>query len=178
MERGKKRSKTKYPGLVKGVNAKTRHEYMDFDYLHELSPEEKQWLSNVMEEWMSGNFNHEGEIFHKTKEERKTCYDRNNARNRCMLSKAKATGMVQYEVPENLQQMWTSEDDIIDSLEEREFEIKEALNLKEELEQKIAKLKMQKNYVEEELKILEEHLSRLNGSSNNSKRRNKLNDTK
>jgi len=93
-----RRSRVKYPGLVKGVNSKLRHEYMDEDYIDKLNDEEKQWLSNFNEEWLSGNFSHKGEIFHKTVQEKRDCYNRNNARNRDIQAIAKATGrIVDYE---------------------------------------------------------------------------------
>jgi hypothetical protein len=65
---------------------------MDQDYIEELNHEEKQWLSNFMEEYMSGNTNHEGEALHKTKEELRECYGRNNARNRDIYNHKKANG--------------------------------------------------------------------------------------
>ena len=72
----------KYPGLTHNVNPKTRWELIDHDYIDKLSEEEKQWLSNFNEEYLSGNFNHKGKKFHKTKKSKRECYTRNNARNR------------------------------------------------------------------------------------------------
>jgi hypothetical protein len=86
----RRRDKIKYPGLTKSVNSRTRQDLLDHDYLHKLSPEELQWLSNFNEEYISGNFNHKGEILNKTKEEKRQCYARNNARNRCIFTLAKA----------------------------------------------------------------------------------------
>lgn len=93
-EKKTKRSRTKYPGLVKGVNPKTRWEYLDQDYIDKLSDSEKEWLSNFNEEWLSGNFNHEGEQLHKTPEEKRECYTRNNARNRDLYTISRTRGWV------------------------------------------------------------------------------------
>jgi hypothetical protein len=69
---------------------------MDFDYLDKLSDSEKQWLSNFMEEYVSGNFTHKGKIMHRTKKEKRECYSRNNSRNRDALSISNATGRSVY----------------------------------------------------------------------------------
>lgn len=95
-KRGALRKSIKYPGLDKRVNSRTRHELIDFDYVDKLSDTEKKWLSNFMEEWLSGNFNHEGRIFHKSKKSKRECYNRNNARNRDAMSIAQATGNMRY----------------------------------------------------------------------------------
>ena len=89
-----KRSDVKYPGLVKEVHPKPRWEFIDFDYTEKLSPKEKEFLSNFNEEWLSGNFNHKGKKFHKTKKEKKTCYDRNNARNRDVYAINRTRGWI------------------------------------------------------------------------------------
>ena len=82
-----RRSKVKYPGLDPSVNSKLRWEYIDHDYVARLSDEEKKWLSNFNEEYLSGNMNHPGKKFNKSKKRRKECYDRNNARNRDMYAR-------------------------------------------------------------------------------------------
>lgn len=97
-----KRSKTKYPGLVKEVNPKTRWEYLDQDYIDKLSPKEKEWLSNFNEEYLSGNFKHPGKKLHKTTKERRECYTRNNARNRDLYTINRTKGWVQELNPETV----------------------------------------------------------------------------
>jgi hypothetical protein len=47
-----------------------------------------------MEEWNGANLNHPGKKFHKTKEERKKCYDRNNSRQRDIYNHKKNTGLL------------------------------------------------------------------------------------
>lgn len=91
------RSKVKNPGLKKGYNSKIKQEYLDFDYVRELSEEEKAWLSAFSEEYYGANLdfkNLENNRFHKTQAEKKACTDRNNARNRCVYGIAKATNRV------------------------------------------------------------------------------------
>lgn len=92
----KVKERSKFPGLNKRVNSKTRHEYIDFDYIDQLNDKEKQWLSNFMEEYMSGNFKHPGRIFHKSHKSKKECYHRNNARNRDVVAVQKATGRLRH----------------------------------------------------------------------------------
>lgn len=68
------------------------------DYLKKLSDEELRFLNQFMGEYVSGAFkkNDSGEYssvnFHKTAEERRECYTRNNTRNRCGLTVSNATG--------------------------------------------------------------------------------------
>lgn len=97
-EKPTKRSQSEFPGLDKGVNGRKRWEYLDCDYSEKLSQEEKQYLSNFNEEFLSGNFSHPGPKLHTSEnweeinDMRLECYDRNNSRNRCLLSEAKALG--------------------------------------------------------------------------------------
>lgn len=71
---------------------------MDQDYINDLSDDEKQWLSNFMEEYMSGNFQHKGKKLHRTKKEKKTCYDRNNSRNRDVYTLNRTRGWIEAPV--------------------------------------------------------------------------------
>ncbi len=78
----RKRSQSKYPALVRGLNSRVRQEYLDQDYLHKLNPDELAWLNKFMAEENTASFKNDGNDFNKTKEERKKIYDRNNSRNR------------------------------------------------------------------------------------------------
>lgn len=89
-----RRSKSKYPALDPTLNLKTRYELIaDCDYLDKLSDKEKEWLNNFNEEYINANMNHKGKKLHKSKKQKKDCYDRNNSRNRCLLTIKRATGM-------------------------------------------------------------------------------------
>lgn len=94
----KKRDREKYPALNPRVNAKTRFEVLDMDYLKKLTDEELKFMDQFMAEYVSGAFKKDenGEYsdnnFYKTPEERRECYNRNNTRNRCALTVSNATG--------------------------------------------------------------------------------------
>lgn len=91
-----KRKNIAYPGIAKNANLKSRQDNIDFDYLDRLSPNEKTWLSNFMDEYGSAWFRHDGEILHNTPELKKSCYDKNNSRNRDLYSRSKARSHLHY----------------------------------------------------------------------------------
>lgn len=68
------------------------------DYLKKLNKKELEFLNQFMGEYVSGAFKKtkEGEYsdenMHKTVEDRRECYTRNNTRNRCGLTVSNATG--------------------------------------------------------------------------------------
>lgn len=98
----KRRSKVKHPGLKKQYNSKVKQEYLDQDYIGDLSNKEKDWLNDFNEEYYGANLdfqNLENNRFHKTKVDKKACTDRNNARNRCMYGFAKAGGKLDSNQP-------------------------------------------------------------------------------
>jgi hypothetical protein len=94
----KKRELDKYPALNPRLNAKTRFEVLDMDYLKKLDDAQLQYLNRFMAEYVSGAFKkdengeYSEENMHKTVEERRDCYTRNNVRNRCGLTISNATG--------------------------------------------------------------------------------------
>jgi hypothetical protein len=95
---------------------------IDYDYVSKLSPKEKAWLNKFTEEYTNASIKKDKKPLHKTKEHTKDCYDRNNARNRCILTRAKASGStVDYE---ELKQVIKKEEEIksVDSLEETTFD--------------------------------------------------------
>lgn len=94
----KKRDLEKYPALNPRLNAKTRFEVLDMDYIKKLNDAELQFLNQFMAEYVSGAFKKSEEggysssNLHQTLEERRECYTRNNVRNRCGLTISNATG--------------------------------------------------------------------------------------
>ncbi len=94
----KKRDLDKYPALNPRLNAKTRFEVLDMDYIKKLPDAELKYLNQFMGEYVSGAFkkdedgDYSKENLHKTVEERRECYTRNNTRNRCGLTISNATG--------------------------------------------------------------------------------------
>lgn len=94
----KKRELDKYPALNPRLNAKTRFEILDMDYLKTLDDSQLQYLNQFMAEYVSGAFKkdsdgeYSSENMNKTVSERRDCYTRNNIRNRCGLTISNATG--------------------------------------------------------------------------------------
>jgi hypothetical protein len=94
----KKRELDKYPALNPRLNAKTRFEVLDMDYLNKLNDAELHYLNQFMAEYVSGAFKkdssgeYSSENLNRTVEERRDCYTRNNVRNRCGLTISNATG--------------------------------------------------------------------------------------
>jgi hypothetical protein len=89
-----KREKTKYPALKPELNLKSRYELIDYDYIDKLKEEEKSWLNKFTEEYVNASLDSKNlkNNFHNTDQLKKDCYRRNNARNRDILTRAKASG--------------------------------------------------------------------------------------
>lgn len=89
-----RRSKVKYPALRTEYNLKTRAEHIDFDYINKLNDKEKEWLNLFVEEYVNASFKPKGKgkRLHKTDALRRDCYNRNNYRNRDIMSRKIATG--------------------------------------------------------------------------------------
>jgi hypothetical protein len=89
-----KRSKEKYAALKPELNLKTRQDLIsDYDYLKKLTPKEKEWLNKFTKEYVNAEMNSKRprSNLHKNKSLKKDCYDRNNARNRCIYTRSKAS---------------------------------------------------------------------------------------
>lgn len=70
---------------------------IDYDYLDKLTEKEKAWLNKFTHEYTNaGKLNKKHKPLHKTPEQKKDCYDRNNARNRCELTRQKASIGIKY----------------------------------------------------------------------------------
>lgn len=92
-KKNNKRNLTKYPALDPKVNLKSRSELLDYDYLHKLDEKELEWLNKFTEEYVHANLNTKEpkKNLHRTKKMRIDCYNRNNSRNRDVLTKGKIT---------------------------------------------------------------------------------------
>lgn len=86
----KKRDRVKYRNLDKSVNLKIRHDLIDYDYLDKLDEKELAWLDKFTGEYVGASLDTENprRNLHRNKALRKDCYDRNNARNRDVLSRS------------------------------------------------------------------------------------------
>lgn len=80
----KRRDQAKHPNLKKAFNPRVRQEYLDFDYLEQLSEKELDWLDKTMGEYYGASFDrqHPERNIQSYEKYGKDCNDRNNARNR------------------------------------------------------------------------------------------------
>jgi hypothetical protein len=80
--------------------ANTKIEQMDSlpDYGHKLNEYETAWLSLFLTEYVNGNCpKNKSDNLNNTDALRKDCYLRNNASNRCVMSRAKARNLISYD---------------------------------------------------------------------------------
>lgn len=91
-----RRESYQHPAVEKGVNLKSRQEEIDDvkSYFDKLSPAEKEWMNKFTEEYVHANIG--DNPLHKTAEQKKSCYNRNNARNRCEYTRAKAQNKLKH----------------------------------------------------------------------------------
>ena len=119
-----RRNSTKYPGLKPELALRTRYNLIDHDYIDILPDKKvkhcsnpkgdcktcnnpktaminpKEWLNDFNEEYVSDKLDRENlkNNLHNTESLKKDCDDRNNARNRCILTQQNAAGrMVDFE---------------------------------------------------------------------------------
>lgn len=90
-----RRNSTTHPNLDKTYNLKSRTKLYDQDYLHKLNDKELAWLNRFNAEYINaGRELQENKPLHRTKALKKDCYDRNNARNRDILTQQEAMGRI------------------------------------------------------------------------------------
>ncbi len=74
--------------LERRSNKKLVREFMDFDYLAKLTPEELEFLNKFADEFYDNHFkNNETDLHPAKSADRKRCYDTENARNRDMWNR-------------------------------------------------------------------------------------------
>ena len=93
-----KRERSRYPALNPGLNLKTRTDLIDYDYIDKLSEKDKKWLNKFTEEYVNASIDTSNlkKNLHNTQELKKDCFDRNNARNRCILTLQRAQSKIEY----------------------------------------------------------------------------------
>lgn len=118
-----RRSIDEYPELEKKFALKSRSDLLDQDYTDKLSPKEKRWLNKFNKEYVSASMDEDPKKnLHKTKKLRKKCYDSNNARNRCELTRAKASNQLNdYEELYETSSNNDYEDFIIEKLDQKDI---------------------------------------------------------
>jgi uncharacterized protein YecE (DUF72 family) len=106
----KQKKNLKHRALKPNLNLKTRWEEIQdlASYADTLSEEDRDWLNRFAEEYICANFRHKGETIHKNEEQIKEIYTRNNARNRCIFTREKAQGILNY-----LEEI-TDDEDVLD----------------------------------------------------------------
>lgn len=120
-----KRSRTKYPNLYPELNLKTRFEEISDinSYIGKLNDEEKAWMNKFVGESINASFSKDNsENLHKKKSQRLQAYSRNNARNRDILTKAKAMGDAVYLEDlkiKDVKSKVSTEDTLIDELDSK-----------------------------------------------------------
>lgn len=80
------------------MNLKRRSDLIDYDYIDKLNEKEKAWLNKFTEEYVHDNLDRENlrKNLHRNKRLKKDCDDRNNARNRCVMTRDKAKNVLNY----------------------------------------------------------------------------------
>lgn len=123
-----RRGSTKHPNLKPELNLKTRYELIDYDYLNDLTEKEKDYLDKFTKEYVSASFDTDNpnKNLHKTKKLRNQVYGQNNSRNRCVWTKAKASGQNLY-----LEEMKKG----YSSLNDETFDLDDKILLKQILEE-------------------------------------------
>lgn len=73
---------------------RSRTELLDYDYLDKLTDKEKKFLNKFTEEYVNASIDtsKKWRNLHKKKAAVRDCYNRNNARNRDILTRQKAMG--------------------------------------------------------------------------------------
>lgn len=90
----KKRDRLKYPGLKSNTFSRIKQQYHDIDYAEQLSGADARFMSDFMEEWLGARLNHPGKKFHKSKKDRKRCFDMNNQKQRDIYNYLKIHGTI------------------------------------------------------------------------------------
>lgn len=130
-----RRSKVKYAALTPKYNSKIRQEYLDYDYIDKLSPEEKDWLAAFNSEYANNDFKHGFDpVIRKTKKNKKKSGDANNARNRCAYGISKATTLLNMVPQEQVNNFFGESRDM--SKNETEDALIEYLNEKDKRERR------------------------------------------
>ena len=136
------RIKSLYPQF----NTKVRRDLLDADYINKLTPDEKRWYAQFIDEYVGGAVEKTktGKVksghLHNTKALAKECYDANNRRNVDIMSVTKANRLLSVIDPElDTRDGWyitnpqLTEDSVIsglDKIENEELTLAEYITLK------------------------------------------------
>jgi hypothetical protein len=103
-----RRNQVKHPALNSKYNSRILSEKIDYDYLDQLSEEEKDWLAKFTEEYHKASYKHDETDIQDYETYGKDSNDRNNAQNRCLYghirnkaSRSKENKLISYEMITN-----------------------------------------------------------------------------
>lgn len=122
-KRKTRRESIKNPDLDKKYNLKTRQDLLDYDYLDKLDKKTLAWLNKFNKEYVVASLDVKNpkKNLHKTKKLIKDCFDKNNSRNRDVLTRAKASNqLTDYELLAEETNNTNYEDYLIDNLDRQE----------------------------------------------------------
>jgi hypothetical protein len=129
-KKSKKRKIKKRWGLEKLTLPKAVQQFFDYDYLNQLTEEEKNWLSQFTDEYYNNTLNHDWRKNFHYKEQKKSIYDATNARNRDMYNKRYKYNetLIGVAIPDDYHTFTSPEDAILDAidLEEKIKKFREA----------------------------------------------------
>jgi len=172
------RDKERYPALNFKRQVKLRKGYFDGieEYVDKLSPKEKEWLNRFLEETVVTNFKHKGPLIYKTKKARREFYNSNNARNRCMHTKADAMHMLDSieTMPGSMDKMFATDigannaDDVENAMIAA-IEFKRNGSVEQELKDGKKELKALRKAAKEILKAEQAKLAKRNKKSRNTR---------
>jgi hypothetical protein len=130
-----KKKRKRWDNLKRNRNLKHRRDYIETHYIdgmesitgkgegiRPLTPEEKDWLDKFYGEFVNASVSHDDydNQLHNDRDMVKDCYDRNNARNRCVLNKGKAINKIDFRTWGELDQDTISDSvDYKDEMSER-----------------------------------------------------------
>lgn len=151
-----RRSNSKYPGLIPELNLKTRSDLLDQDYLHKLNDKELHWMNQFNDEYVNDVVDRDNP--ENNLNSIKDCDDRNNARNRDILTRAKASNqLMDYEELYEETDSNNYEDEIIEELDKQD--IRESIDwLANNLERD--EMKLEKTLINEQNNVSERNMAK------------------
>lgn len=161
----KKKTRKKLDGLELKKQPRHRKGFIDYDYLDQLTKEEKEFLGKFTDEYYGGGGFERGEdddfdytdSIHNTDELRRDCYRRNKRQQRCAYNRAAGIGNLFLNGANNT--LAKEEEDNLNIIDNYEDNLIELINAKDMLEAK-------------ELKKIEKAKSRSKHTKNTSNKSN------
>jgi len=129
----RKQKREKLSALNVEKHPRTRREYLDFDYVDQLTPQEKKFMAKFIDEYYGAALAKKEDKYgrskdlHRTLKDRKQCTDRNNARLRDLTTLSKVGGVVDpLDTATHVPQTMTHEDNLVQIIDLKNSAIKKA----------------------------------------------------